>query len=155
MLELITAMDSKSPDTKVLEALVRNCRDENELKKLLESKRTLKPEYYIDNLLRRKNLSKADLLKKANIEESYGYQLLRGSRKLPRDRVIQLSIAMGLSVDETSDFLKQAGHQPLYPKARSNRDMVILYCIEKRLSLIETELVLERFGEKQLQNYAE
>lgn len=138
-------------DTKALEKLVRSCDNEDELKKLIEAKYTLKIEYYIDGILRRKNISKATLLKKANIEESYGYKMLRGSRELPRDRVIQFSIAMELTVDETNEFLKQAGHKQLYPKAESSRDMIIIYCIEKRLGIIETDLVLERFGQKPLQ----
>ncbi len=146
-------MDNRYFDTKSLENLIENCSDESELRKLLKSKSVLKMGYYIDNILCEKNLTKSELLKKANIEESYGYQLLRGDRKLPRDRVIQLSIAMGLTLVETNDFLKQAQHQPLYPKTKDNRDAVIMYCIQKKKNLIDTELILEEFNEKPLQNF--
>jgi transcriptional regulator with XRE-family HTH domain len=148
-------LDNRFFDTKILETMIKNCGDESELKKLLGSKRVIKIGYYIDDILRKKNLSKSEVLRKANLEESYGYQLLRGGRKLPRDRVIQLSIAMGLNLEETNDFLKQAQHQPLYPKTRENRDAVIIYCIQKKRDLIETELILEEFKEKSLQNFRE
>ena len=81
------------------------------------------------------------LIRRANLDKSFGHQLFSGKRKPSRDTVIQLAFAMGADVAQTQDMLKIARKSMLYPRIK--RDTVIIYCLHNHLSLIDTEIILE------------
>ena len=56
---------------------------------------------YIDD----KNLSKADVIRKLNIDRNYGYQILKGSRIPTRNCLLQLSLILGLDEAQISELL--------------------------------------------------
>lgn len=91
---------------------------------------------YLCELVREKNLSKAEVIRKSELNENYAYQLFSGLKKSPkRDKLICLSVGMDLSVNETNSLLKLAGLMPLYP--RTKRDSIIIMNINARKSVIE------------------
>lgn len=98
----------------------------------------------LSNLLESKNLSKADCIKKSNLDRNYAYQIFDGSKSPSRDKILSLLIGMGCSLDEIVTFLKHAGYPPLYP--RQKRDTVILYGISHELSLFEINELLDQTG---------
>ena len=80
---------------------------------------------YLSDLITERNLTKADVIRKAELNENYAYQLFSGLKKAPqRDKLICLSIGMDLSVSETNSLLKLAGFSPLYPRIK--RDSIII-----------------------------
>lgn len=79
---------------------------------------------YLRELIKEKKLVKAKVLKRAEINENYGYQIFMGARKPSRNTLIQLCIGMQLDLEETQSALKFANYAPLY--AKSKRDSVIL-----------------------------
>ena len=81
------------------------------------------------------------LIRRANLEKSFGHQLFSGKRKPSRDTVIQLAFAMKASLTEAQEMLKIARKSPLYPRIK--RDTVIIYCLHNHISLVETEIILE------------
>lgn len=98
--------------------------------------------------IRSKKLNKSKVLDKANISKPYGYQIIKGEKHPSRDKLIELSFGMGLSLEETNRLLKQAGYSALYP--RIPRDAIIISAIIKNKSLIDANGDLDEFGEDPL-----
>ncbi len=100
---------------------------------------------YLELLLNEKKLKKSDVIKKSNIDKNYAYQIFNGNKNNPsRDKMIMLSIGMGLNVLETRKLLKIAKASDLYP--RNPRDSVIIYCLNKGSDLIEVNELLSDYN---------
>ena len=84
------------------------------------------------------------LIRRANLEKSFGHQLFSGKRKPSRDTVIQLAFSMGADVAQAQEMLKIARKSPLYPRIK--RDTVIIYCLHNKISLSDTEIILYDLG---------
>ena len=108
------------------------------------SKRTLSE--YLQQLLQEKNLERAKVVRKAGINETFGYQIFKGTRKASRNKILQLIFAMNLSLKEADRLLQASGNNELYCKNR--RDAIIIFCLEKGYSLQKTEEELYRFNEE-------
>lgn len=104
---------------------------------------------YLESLLQKYNVKKADVIKKASLATVYGYQIFDGKREPKRDKVIQLAFGFGLVLEETQALLKCAGHGELYPKVK--RDVLFIYAINNRLNKDEVEQLLFQMGEKSLE----
>lgn len=103
---------------------------------------------YLNELLAAKGLKRSEVVRAAGINETFGYQIFKGQRNPSRDKVLQLAFAMRCSLIETNRLLQAAGVNELYCKDR--RDAIILFCIDRGLSLQETDEELYRFGETTL-----
>ena len=66
---------------------------------------------YLEEWLREKNLSKADVVRQSNLNRAYVYQIFLGRKYPSRDKIIALAFGMGLTADETQKLLKQAGYR--------------------------------------------
>ncbi len=84
------------------------------------------------------------VIRRANVERSFGHQIFRGTRNPSRDTVLQLAFGLGADVRLAQSLLKHAGHSALYP--RIERDLAIGYCLHHQMSLVETQAVLEELG---------
>lgn len=100
---------------------------------------------YLYLLMEGRQIFAPTLISTACISKTYAYQFLNGERLPGRDIILRVSLAMGLTLDETQRLLTLAGKSPLYPKIR--RDAGILYCLKKRMTLDETNSFLEDLGE--------
>lgn len=78
---------------------------------------------------------------RSGIERTYGHQLLNGTRKPSREKVIQLAFGLKLDVEETQKLLRVAQKSALYPKIK--RDAAILFCISKQKDFYETQNLLQ------------
>ncbi|EOI01676.1 hypothetical protein UAY_01084 [Enterococcus moraviensis ATCC BAA-383] len=92
---------------------------------------------YLAYWLREKELSKSAVLKKAGIAEATGYQYFDGKRNPSREKVIALTIGLGLSLEETNELLKKTSYAQLYPK--HPWDSVVIYGISHDLSISEID----------------
>lgn len=101
---------------------------------------------YLNQLLSERELSRSEVIRKAGLNETFGYQIFMGQRGAGRDKVLQLAFAMGLSLKETNRLLQSGGHNELYCKNR--RDAIIIFCLTHEESLQKTDEELYRFGEK-------
>lgn len=95
---------------------------------------------YLEQWLKVKNCSKADVVRRSNLNKAYVYQIFLGKKYPSRDKVIALSFGLNLDVQETQTLLKQAGYRELYP--RDPRDALLLYAIGHRQSIIDTNELL-------------
>jgi len=96
---------------------------------------------YVLELCRERKMKKETVIRRAGIERTYGYQLLNGTRKPSRDKVLQLALGLRLDADETKKLLHIAGKSPLYPRLK--RDAAVLYCILHGKSVIDAQLLLQ------------
>lgn len=80
------------------------------------------------------------IIKRANIERSFGHQIFKGTKKPSRDTVLQLAFGFEAGVDAAQELLKHAGFSTLYPRVK--RDAAIIYCLQKHFTIVETQNVL-------------
>lgn len=90
-------------------------------------------------------LSDTELIERSGIEKSYFYQIMKGTRKPSRDKLLRLSIGAGLTLRETTRVLELSEMAPLYPKSR--RDIIITVAINQKANVIDTNLLLDQYGE--------
>ncbi|MCQ1530449.1 hypothetical protein [Lutispora saccharofermentans] len=95
---------------------------------------------YITELCKNQGQVPERIIKRANIERSFGHQIFKGTRKPSRDTVLQLAFGFDADVDTAQDLLKHAGMSALYPRVR--RDAAIIYCLHNRFTIVETQSVL-------------
>ncbi|MBR4744710.1 MAG: hypothetical protein IK082_11075 [Oscillospiraceae bacterium] len=94
--------------------------------------------------LERRGLEKAAVIAKAEMSEVYAYQIFSGIRLHPaRGKVLCLTLAMGMSFDETQTLLKRTGYPPLY--AKDPFDCVVIYGILRGLSVVEVNALLYEY----------
>ena len=95
---------------------------------------------YITILCQNRNEKPERVIKRTNMERSYGHRLFSGTRQPSRDTVLQFACALELNVDEAQQLLKVARATPLHPKVK--RDAVIAYCLHRGKTLTEAQLLL-------------
>lgn len=100
---------------------------------------------YLEELLNTKSLVKKQVIKDSNISTNYVYQIFNGKRKPQRNKVIMLSFGLKLTTSETFELLKIAEVATLYEK--NKRDLIILHCIENRVSIIDCNILLDKANE--------
>ncbi len=82
---------------------------------------------FLNEYIKTKKLVKSQILKDAEMNEIYGYQIFSGSRMPSRNKLISICVGMGMSIDEVQSTIKIAGFAPLYPKTK--RDSIIIHGI--------------------------
>ena len=101
---------------------------------------------YLNVKLQEKGLRRADVIRAAGLNETFGYQIFSGQRGATRNKVLALGFALQLSVHDVRVLLNHAGVADLYSKNR--RDAIIIFCISHGLTLAQADAELFRFGEE-------
>ena len=96
---------------------------------------------FVETAIEAKGLSKANVINHANLERTYGYQILRGARKPSRDKLIQLAFGLQLNTEEAAKMFKLAGYLPMYPKIQ--REAAMLFCLNKGYTYIDCLIFLD------------
>lgn len=97
------------------------------------------PEYF-ERWLKRKDCTKADVVRRSNLNKAYVYQIFFGKKYPSRDKVIALAFGLKLDEKEVQVLLKQAGYRELYP--RDPRDALLLYAIGHHKGIIDANEIL-------------
>jgi transcriptional regulator with XRE-family HTH domain len=100
---------------------------------------------YLFELLEQSGFTIPQMIEKASIGRSLAYQVFNGQRSPNRNLLIRIAICMKLDLDETQRLLRIAKKGELYP--RIQRDAAIIFCIQNKYSLIDTNELLENLGE--------
>ena len=95
---------------------------------------------YLRRLCEERDVVPEQIIKKAQIDRTYGHQLFNGTRNPSRDKLIQLSRGFELSLEETQTLLKKAGKSMLYPKIK--RDAVCIYGISHGMNVMDLQELL-------------
>lgn len=101
---------------------------------------------YLNHHLNVSGLTPAQLIKNAQIQRNYGYQILNGTRTPGRNRVIALCLALSLPLEDVQRALILAGESVLYPK--NLRDSILIFSINKKMTVSDTNLLLDNKGEE-------
>lgn len=99
---------------------------------------------YIGELCKARGEAPERVIRRANIERSFGHSIFRGDRNPSRDTVLQLAFGFGADMELAQSLLKHAGHSPLYPRVQ--RDIVIGYCLFHGTGFLETQHILMELG---------
>ena len=100
---------------------------------------------YLGQLLEEKGLTKAEVVRRSNLDQVYGYHIFSGYKKSPsKEKVLALALALGLSPEEAQRLLYYAGAKQLY--VRDPWDSVIWYAMEHGLSVGEANDLLARLN---------
>lgn len=104
---------------------------------------------YFDILIKEKNVARKDVINKSQLNYTYGYQILNGTRKPTKDKLIQICFGLGATVKEANRILILADAGGLYSKNR--RDCIIMFALNKNLSVQELNELLFELDEKILE----
>lgn len=97
---------------------------------------------YLDELLQASDINRSRLISALNIERSYGYQILNGTRIPTRENIIKIAIFSCFTVEQAQRLLKLAERCELY--VRRPLDAKIIYCLEHKLPFKEAmEFIME------------
>ena len=66
----------------------------------------------------------------ARLSRTYGYEIINGSKKGSRDKIIALCFSAGMNLNEANHALTYSGNSQLY--AKNSRDAVIILAFNQR-----------------------
>lgn len=135
----------KKPTDELMSQLTQNADLDKYIKENEESFVNEPLSDILNKIAKEKRIVKSKALKRAEINEIYGYQIFSGKRIPSRDKLIALCIGMELDLEETQTVLKYSGFARLYPK--SKRDSIIISGIEKGQSVFEINGLLYEYNE--------
>jgi len=99
---------------------------------------------YLAELRRKSGLPIGQIVLRSDIDRTYLHQILNGTRKPSRDKLIQLAFGFGLNDDGTQELLKVAQMSLLYPHIV--RDAAILRCLHDGKRIDEIQELLSRMS---------
>ncbi len=99
---------------------------------------------YISSLCRQRGEAPERIIRRANIEKSYGHQIFSGRRSPSRDTVLQLAFGFEMDYETAQELLKIARKSLLHPRVK--RDMVVVFCLQHHLSVVDCQIYLDKYG---------
>lgn len=99
-----------------------------------------------ENLIAKNGRSKSNIINKADFSYCYFYDIINGRKMPTKDKVVRLSLAMRLTLEECQKALKISGRSALYP--RVHRDSILIYALEHQLTIFRTDELLKKYGEE-------
>jgi hypothetical protein len=98
---------------------------------------------YMQKLCKDRGEPAERVIKRADIDRTYGHQFFSGLRVPSRDKILQLAFGFELDMEGTQGLLKKARKSPLY--VRVKRDAIIIYCLERKMSIDDAQEILNDF----------
>ena len=102
----------------------------------------------LSQLMTVRGLKKAQVIKKAELSEVYGYQIFSGIRIPDRKKLLALAVGMMLNIEQTQKLLKCAGYPPLY--AKIPMDSIVLFGLCKGMGVVQINEMLYDYGQETL-----
>ena len=94
--------------------------------------------------MKSKNLKKSEVVRRSMLG-NYAYNIINGDRKNPeRDKLIMLCFGLTLTADEANRLLNMSSNGELY--VRNPRDLVLIYALDRRKSVLDANTMLEEMG---------
>ena len=136
-------------DTSRMEEELKSCSD---FKKFYSENREnftdkALPEY-LSELIEERGITRAEAIKRSELSEIYAYQIFSGVRRPSRNKLLALTVGIGLDFDRTQRLLLAAGYPELYVK--NGFDCVVAYGICKGFSVMQINDLLWECGEETL-----
>lgn len=106
---------------------------------------------YWQEIIQKSNMTKVDIINKADIGYTYFYNVIGGKSIPSRDTIVKLFLSMRAGLEDCQQTLKLYNWSDLYPK--NKRDSILIYGLAHSLSLYDTEDLLEENNEKSFSVY--
>lgn len=137
-------------DTKLLENEILNSSDVSKFleKREEEFTKTSLRDYFLE-MMRKYNVEKKDIIARADVAASYGYEIIDGKKQARRDKLIRICFGFPLSVAEMQKALKYGGVNELY--AKNKRDACIMFAAHKGYSVMQLNELLDNENEEIVQ----
>ena len=103
---------------------------------------------YLNTILEQKGISRADVVRGSLLDRAYVYQIFSGDKAPSREKLIAIAFGLNLSDDETQKMLKLSGNKELY--ARYERDALILFSLQRKKNIFDTNALLNSHSFKPL-----
>ncbi len=103
---------------------------------------------FINQELTLQQMSVSRLISLSQIQRNYTYQILDGKRNPSRDKVLSLCLALNFDLAKTQHALTLSNNSQLY--SRRKRDSVLIFALEKNLSVQDANELLYEMGENTL-----
>lgn len=97
---------------------------------ILSSKNISFKDFFDCYLASHPDLKQSDIIRNSNLSRTYAYEILGGTKKGSRDKVIALCFAANMNLDETNHALTYSGNSSLY--AKDKRDSIITLAINMK-----------------------
>lgn len=98
-------------------SLLKNIVNGKDFPKILETNKDAFEELAVSEYLRRlceeRDIVPEQVIKKAQIDRTYGHQIFNGTQVPSRDKLIQIAFGFGLTLEETQNLPKSAGKSGL------------------------------------------
>ncbi len=138
-------MKFEPPSSAALDARMRKARDiDKYLAGNQEYMLNQSLKEHLNALLIQKGLLVADVARGSELDRGYVYQIFNGNKHHFRDKLIAIAFGLGLDEDETQRMLKLSRNKELY--VRDKRDAVILFALQRKKTLSETNELLYDHG---------
>lgn len=95
---------------------------------------------HLEALCKEKQMLRVEVIRRAGIDRSFGFQIFQGTKNPSRDKVLQLALGFGLGYEETQTLLRIARKSALYPRIK--RDAALIYCLNRHLSFTDAQALL-------------
>ena len=88
----------------------------------------------------------AKIIEKTTLQRNYAYQIFNGTRLPGRDKMLQIGLAMQLSLHDINVLLSLSNNGSLYAKVK--RDAIIIFAIQNHLSVMDTNVLLHEYKQE-------
>lgn len=87
-----------------------------------------------------------DAIHRSRLNQTFAYQILAGTRRASRDKLLQLAFGMQLGIRDTSELLERGGACRLRPDCR--RDLIVAYALHHGMGIEQCDDLLWAHGER-------
>lgn len=99
---------------------------------------------YIELELKSRKMTKASIIRKSGINKRFFYDILSGKKSPNRRYIVRILLALQVDLADAQWYLKACDYPQLYAKNR--RDSIIIYCLNKKLTVPECNKMLNNVG---------
>ncbi|MCM1284219.1 MAG: helix-turn-helix domain-containing protein [Muribaculaceae bacterium] len=103
---------------------------------------------FLQEQLAKRDMGVSELASEIMLDRTFVYQMMSGTRMPNRTHLLRIALALRLSLDDAQRMLRIARKGELYPRIR--RDAAIIFAVQKKLTISETNEMLEGLGEQTL-----
>ena len=99
---------------------------------------------YMELEIEKRDLVKADVIKASGINKRYFNEIIAGKKRPHRSYIIRMFLSVGLDFVDAQWYLKACEYSQLFVKTK--RDSIIIYCLDKKLPVVECNKMLNKIG---------
>lgn len=93
-------------------------------------------------MMRARKLKKSDVIRLSLVDRVYAYEVLKGSKRPSRDKVLMFAVGLDLALNDCQVLLRSSGYSPLSAKVK--RDAVVIFGIANHLPIMDLNFLLDK-----------